>query len=303
MTSSPLLHHCLVFSVSLNEKIDLQEVEINEQSIVIDELRNEIQRLNNHDEQRRVRNASPLTTKSTDDQQRVIEELDKKLYELETERTCLVFEHERLKTNLDLCIDEKQHLIQQRTQTTNEVKKLKLRILALQDQVHKFKRNSLSTTKKPVSTTKKRVVKKKSKKSCLEVLLDQDSTFIDDLQDRSSVLYRVSTARSDRRRRRSPPSPQRRRPCSLCDYHTESSLMKRKIRPTVPKKRINQNLKKNFSTKSRLGNSFLHDSYSHYARKPLSTKKPPTRVSQMLRLGCFSSSSIRLQPCVNVLNN
>ena len=256
--------------------------------------------MNNHEEQRRVRTASPLAPKSANDQQRIIEELDKKLYELETERTCLVFEHERLKTNLDLCIDEKQNLIQQRTQTTNDVKKLKLRILALQDQVHKLKRNSLSTTKKPATTTKKRVVKKKPKKSCLEMLLDQNSTLIDDLQDHSSVLYRVSAARSDRRRR---PITQRRRPCSLCDYHTESSLMKRKVRPTIPKKRINQNLKKNFSTKSRLGNSFLHDSYSHYARTPPSTKKPPTRVSKTLHLGCLNSSSIRLQPCVNVLNS
>ncbi len=219
-----------------------------------------------------------MTSKSPDDPQRLIEELDKKLYEVETERTCLIFEHERLKTNLDLCIDEKQHLIQQRTQTNNEIKKLKLRILALQDQVHKFKRNNPKNFNAVPSTMKKRVMKKKTKKSCLEMLLDQNqnSTFIDDLHDQSSILYRVSTAKSDRWRR-----PRRHRACSLCDYHTESSLMKRKIRPSIPKKRINQNLKK----KSRLGNSFLHDSYSHYARKPLSTKKSPTRVSEQTFFG------------------
>ncbi|CAF4669288.1 unnamed protein product, partial [Rotaria magnacalcarata] len=33
-------------NLSLNEKLDLQEVEINEQTIVINELRNEIQLLN-----------------------------------------------------------------------------------------------------------------------------------------------------------------------------------------------------------------------------------------------------------------
>jgi hypothetical protein len=239
---------------------------------VIGELRNEIQMLNNKDEIHQSKISSPLITKSTDNQQHLIEELDKKIYELESERTCLVFEHERLKTNLDLCIDEKQHLIQQRTQTSNEIKKLKLRILALQDQVQKFKRNNQTINKKPLANIKKRIIKKKSKPTCLEMLLDQNqnSTFIDDLQNESSILYRVSSTKSDRWRR-----PRRHRACSLCDYHTESSLMKRKRQSSIPKKKFNQN----FKTKSRLANSFLHDSYSHYARKPVSTQKPPTRVS------------------------
>jgi hypothetical protein len=176
----------------------------------------------------------------------MIGELDKKLYELETERTCLVFEHERLKTNLDLCIDEKQHLIQQRTQTANEVKKLKLRILALQDQVQKLKRKNQPVNKKnaftPSLTKKKRIIKKKPKKSCLEMLLDanQSSAFLDDLQDDSSLLYRVSSPRSNGF---STNRQRRHRTCSLCDYHTESSLMKRKRRPsissTISKKRCN----------------------------------------------------------------
>lgn len=266
--------------MSSNEKIDLQEVEINEQSIVIDELRNEIQLLNDKDEQRQSKITSPTKSKSTDDQQRVIEELDKKLYELESERTCLIFEHERLKTNLDLCIDEKQHLLQQRTQNTNEMKKLKLRILSLQDQIHKLKRTNPMMTKKPlitsVSTVKKRGMKKKSKKSCLEMLLDQNSTLIDDLQDESSILYRVSSGKVDRWRRSTP----RHRACSLCDDHTQSSLMKRKRRPSMSTKRINQNLKKNFTGKARLGNSLLHDPYTQYARRPATGHKAPTRVGE-----------------------
>ncbi len=280
LTSSPFISSlfCISFSVSLNEKNDLQEVEINEQTIVIDELRNEIHRLNDKDEQRRTKTSSPLLTKSTNDQQRVIEQLEKKVYELETERTCLIFEHERLKTNLDLCLDEKQHLLQQRTQTTSEMKKLKLRILALQDQVHKLKRTNPPMNKKTmnpiVSTTKKRIIKKKPKKTCLEMLLDQNqsSTFIDDLQDQSSIRYRVSPPKTNRWRRH--------RTCSLCDYHTESSLMKRKRRSSVAKKKLNQNLKRNSTVKPRLASSFLHDSYSHYARRPLSTQKTPTRVSE-----------------------
>jgi hypothetical protein len=239
-----------LISLSLHEKIDLQEVEINEQTIVIDELRNEIHSLNNKDDRRQSKLPSPLLTKSTDDQQRIIEELDKKVYDFETERTCLVFEHERLKTNLDLCIDEKQHLIEQRTQTSNELRKLKLRILALQDQIHKLKRNNQPISKKnvftPSSTIKKRIIKKKPKKTCLEVLLDQNqsSAFLDDLQGDSSFLYRMSSPRSpgfstNRRQRL-----RRHRTCSLCDYHTEASLMKRKRRPsissTIPKKRCNE---------------------------------------------------------------
>lgn len=262
--------------------------------------------LNNKDEQRQSKfTTAPTKPKSTDDQQQLIEELDKKLYELETERTCLIFEHERLKTNLDLCIDEKQHLLQQRTQNATEMKKLKLRILALQDQVHKLKRTNPLTTKKscsaPTSTMKKRGLKKKNKKSCLEMLLDQNSSLIDDLQDECSVLYRVSSAKSDRWRR----PARRHRACSLCDNHTQSSLMKRKRRSSIPTKRINQTLKKNLTSKARLGNSFLHDSYSHYARKPCGTQKAPTRVGDdefFFKSDQFRLLS-RLRPCVDVLNN
>jgi hypothetical protein len=180
-----------------------------------------------------------LTNTSNDDQQRLVDELDKKVYDLQTERTCLVFEQERLKTNLDLCIDEKQHLIQQRTQTSSELKKLKLRVLALQDQIYKLKRNNQPTIKKnmitPSLTKKKRIIKKKPKKSCLELLLNQSSTstFMDDLPDESSNLYRVSSVKSQgfgaNRWRR-----QRRYGCSLCDYHTEASLMKRRKRSSIP---------------------------------------------------------------------
>jgi hypothetical protein len=40
-------------------------------------------------------------------------------------------------------------------------------------------------------------------------------------------------------------------------------------------------VKKNLNNKIRLANSFHHDSYAPYARKPV-TKKTPTRVSQCL---------------------
>lgn len=162
------------------------------------------------------------------------------------------------------------------------MKKLKLRILALQDQVHKLKRNNQPINKKIFNTplkppTKKRINKKKTKQTCLEMLLDQNqsSTFIDDLQDESSILYRVSPTKADRWRR-----TRRHRACSLCDYHTESSIMKRKQRPSIPKKKFNQSFKKNSNIKSRLANSFLHDSYSYYARKPVTTTKAPTRVCE-----------------------
>jgi hypothetical protein len=208
------------FSLSLQEKVDLEEVEINEQIIVIDELRNEIRFLNDKDEQPRLLSI----TKSNDEEKNLIEKLDKKLYELETERTCLVFEQERLKTNLDLCIDEKQHLIQQRIQTNNELKKLKLQVLGLQDQIHKFKRNIQTIEKKelvltpPILSIKRRMIKKKPRrpKSCLEMLLDQNSTLVDDLQNESFI--------SNKPRHHS---------CSLCDYHGEPSFIKRKRRPSI----------------------------------------------------------------------
>jgi hypothetical protein len=201
--------------LSLHEKIDLQEVEINEQRIIIDELRNEIQRLN--DQPRSV----PVIT-SNGEQKYIIEKFDKKLYELETERTSLIFEHERLKTNLDLCMDEKQDLIQQKTQTTNEIKRLKLRILALQDQVHGLKQNNKKDlTSTPILTINRRIIKKKPKKStttksCLEMLLDQNATLIDDLHNEPLI--------SNRRRHHS---------CSLCDHQSENSFIKRKRRPSA----------------------------------------------------------------------
>lgn len=223
--------------MSLHEKLDLQDVEINEQTIVIGELRNEIRSAGDSP----LRNLPTVNTNATkDDQQKLIDEMDKKIYELETERTCLVFEQERLKTSLDLCLDEKQHLAQQRTQTTSEMKKLKLRVLALQDQLHKLRRNNLMTNKKTVNNpgttaNKRRIVKRTPKKttpskSCLEILLDQNQShsIIDDLNDQSSILYRPTT------RRNSGLLPKmRQRTCSLCDHHTETSLMKRKRRPST----------------------------------------------------------------------
>jgi hypothetical protein len=213
-----------VFSLSLHEKIDLQEVEINEQIIVIGELRNEIRRLNDKDDQ--PRSTLPIT--SINEQKQLIEELDKKLYELETERTCLIFEHERLKTNFDLCVDEKQQLIQQKTQLNNESKKFKLRILALQDQIHKLKRNNKKEfIPTPILTINRRIIKKKPKKSitnksCLELLLEQDSTLFDHRQNESLI--------SNTQRRR------RHRSCSLCDHQSENSLIKRKRRSSIPRK-------------------------------------------------------------------
>lgn len=237
MVCSTVVHWSIFFSLTIHEKLDLQAVEINEQTIVIDELKNEIQLINDQDEQRQAKLAPQNKPKSTDDQQRLVEELDKKLYELETERTCLIFEHERLKTNLDLCIDEKQHLSQQRTQTVGEVKKLKLRILALQDQIHKLKRNNLPLNKKnnlnhPATGPKRKIIKKSPKKgkSCLEMLLDQSqsATFMDDLRDQSSILYRMGPSKGN-----GLASKQRHRACSLCDHHTETSLMKRRRRPSM----------------------------------------------------------------------
>ncbi len=173
-----------LFSLSIHEKIDLQEVEINEQRIIIDELRNEIQRLNE------PLRSPPILTINTD-QKNLIEELDKRLYELETERTNIIFEHERLKTSLNLCIDEKQHLLEQKTEINNELKQSKLRILALQDQIYKLKRNNQKDSI-PLITIKRRIIKKKPRttKSCLEMLLDQNATFIDDRHNESIVSNR-----------------------------------------------------------------------------------------------------------------
>jgi len=192
-------------------------VEINEQRIVISELRNEIQRLNdNKDEQ--SRSPTVITPILNNEQKYLIEELDKKLYEVETERTNLIVEHERLKTNYDLCIDEKQDLIQQKLQINNQLKQSKLRILALQDQIYKLKRNNQINNNNnkndliPILTLKRRIIKKKPKKllttkSCLEMLLEQNESLI-----------------SNKRRQHS---------CSLCDHQSENSFIKLKQRPSI----------------------------------------------------------------------
>lgn len=208
-------------NLSLHEKIDLQEVELNEQTIVIGELRNEIQRLNQLDEKPMPSINNPINN----EQKRLVEQLDKRLFELETERANLIIEHERLKTNFDLCSDEKQHLIQQKIQTNSELKKAKLRILALQDQIYKLKRTNQfnnNPTQKEFLPNKRRTIQKKTKKnpsilprttkSCLEILLDQNATIIDDLQNESLI--------SNRPRQFS---------CNICD----ESFVKRKRRPSI----------------------------------------------------------------------
>lgn len=209
--------------MSLHEKIDLQEVEIHEQRIVLDELRHEIRRLNDHHNQSFP--SPPIVQEQKNDQTHLLEELDKKLYQLESERTTLIFEHERLKTNYDLCLNEKQHLTDQRTQINNELKKSKLRILALQDQLHKFKRNPSNLTSRhdliPSLNVRRGIIKKKPKKiprmkSCLEILLDQDATIIDDLHNQSIV--------SNKPRRRS---------CSICEHQKDQPLTARKRRTSI----------------------------------------------------------------------
>ncbi|CAF4925590.1 unnamed protein product, partial [Rotaria sp. Silwood2] len=120
----------------------------------------------------------------------------------------------------------KQHLIQQKTQLNNELKQFKLRILTLQDQIHKLKRNNQINNEKDlisksILTIKRRTIKKKPKKSsttksCLELLLDQNSTLIDDLQNESLV--------SNRRQDHS---------CSLCDHQSENSFRQRKRRSSI----------------------------------------------------------------------
>ena len=214
------MHDFRLFSLSLHEKIDLQDVEINEQTIVIDELRNEIRRLNEQKDEP-VRSL-PVITPSHDNQQQqqLIEKLDQKLYELETERTNLIFEQERLKTNYELCIDEKQHLLEQKVHTNNELKTSKLRILALQDQIQKFKRSNKNDLL-PTLTLKRRTIKKKPKKSigtksCLEMLLDQNGTLIDDLPNESFV--------SNRPKQRS---------YQIWNHFHDNSLIKRKRQPSI----------------------------------------------------------------------
>ncbi|CAF1098835.1 unnamed protein product [Rotaria sordida] len=261
-------------NLSLQEKIDLQEVEINEQINIIDELHNEIRRINDKDEQIQ----STYITTSNNEQEHLIEELDKKIYELETERTCLIFENERLKTNYDLCNDEKQHLIQQKIQINNELKQLKLRILSLQDQIYKLKRtnqtdNNTDLISKPMLTIKRRTIKKKPKKStttksCLELLLDQNSTLIDDLQNESLV--------SNRRQDHS---------CSLCDHQSENSFRQRKRRSSIslilPRPRCGP-FKRNSTTKNRLTTPLKYFNITRKQSTPLSIQKtPPIRISTL----------------------
>lgn len=210
----------IIFSLSLQEKVDLQEVEINEQVTVIDELRNELRKAKDKDETVKIKHIPT----SNDDQSNLIEKLDRRLYELETERTCLIFESERLKTAYNICIDEKQLLLDQKTQLNDDLKKLELRVLALQDQIHKLKRNNqINNQPDPISksalTMKRRTIKKKPKKptvtamakSCLELLLDQNATLVDDLQNESIISYR-----------------RRNHSYSLCDYSHEDSPRQRK---------------------------------------------------------------------------
>ena len=209
------------FSLSLHEKIDLQDVEIHEQRLVIDELRQEIRRFNDRHKQ-----SPPIVLEPKNDQNHLIEDLDKKLYQLESERTNLIFEHERLKTNYDLCLNEKQHLTDQRTQINNELKNSKLRILALQDQLHKFKRNQSNVTNKqqdsiPSFNVRRGIIKKKPRKtprtkSCLEILLDQNATIIDDLHNQSIVSNKP-----------------RQRLCSICDHQKDQPFTARKRRTSI----------------------------------------------------------------------
>lgn len=198
-------------------------MEIHEQRLVIDELRHEIRRLN--DQRNESIQSPPIVVQQKDDQKQLIEELDRKLYQIESDRTNLIFEHERLKTNYDLCIDEKQHLTDQRTQINNELKKSKLRILALQDQLHKFKRNQSNLTSRhdqnPPLTIRRGIIKKKAKKfprtkSCLEMLLDQNATIIDDLHNQSII--------SNKPRRHS---------CNICDHQNDPSAMTQKRRSSI----------------------------------------------------------------------
>ncbi|CAF0899230.1 unnamed protein product [Rotaria sp. Silwood1] len=259
-------------NLSLQEKVDLQEVEINEQINVIDELHNEIRQINDKEEQ--IQSTHIKT--SNNEQKHLIEELDKKLYELETERTCLIFENERLKTNYDLCNDEKQHLIQQKIQLNNELKQYKLRILSLQDQIHKLKRNSQINNEKdlilkPILTIKRRTIKKKPKKSttaksCLELLLDQNSTLIDDLQNESLI----SNRRQDHL-------------CSLCDHQSENSFRQRKRRPSISsiisRPRCGP-FKRSSMTKNRANPPMKYSNIPRKPNTPSSIQKvPPIRIS------------------------
>jgi len=95
----------------------------------------------------------------------------------------------------------------------------------LQDQIHKLKRNNqINNNKKdliPILTIKRRRINKKPKKltttkSCLEMLLDQNSTLIDDIQNESLISNK-----------------QRHHSCSMCEHQNENSFIKRKRRPSI----------------------------------------------------------------------
>ncbi|UJR28714.1 hypothetical protein I4U23_009943 [Adineta vaga] len=229
-------------NLSLHEKIDLQDVEINEQIIVIDELRNEIQRLIEKDDQASSPPPPPPPPPPVDKSSNIKQkELYEKVYQLENERTCLIFEHERIKTDYNLCLDDKQQLIQEKNQSNIELKKAKLRILSLQDQIFKLKRNlndKKEISSSSISTINRRIIKKKPKKpimnkSCLELLLDQNSTLIDEQLNQSVI--------SDRRRQRS---------CSLCIHQNDNLLSKHNKQSSLPRKRYGRNFLTKLSRKS-----------------------------------------------------
>lgn len=184
--------------MNFQEKLDLQQVEINEQIVVIGELRNEI---------RALREKPKPLAKFSGEKVRLMSEIDKKFVDLETERSDLIVENERLKTSVELCQEEKENVLKQRNQIRSDLKKTKLRILALQDQISKLKRNQMKNDVKstPIVVVKRRISKKKVKKavrlkSCLELLLDQNSTLVDEQQNESSI----SIENSIRKRTRKP---------------------------------------------------------------------------------------------------
>lgn len=196
-----MLIHFLRYSLTSNEKIDSQQVEINEQAIIIGELREEL-RISMDNDEHVIEQSPPriVSTRKNDEQMRLIEVLDKKLYELETERTEQILEHERLKTDYGLLLDAKEKLKEQRNQMRSEFKKSKLQILALQDQIRKLKRNVTKKEIQPIVPPKMKRRRNKRKnvsisttKSCLELLLDQNATLVDDLQTESLVSMRQAT--------------------------------------------------------------------------------------------------------------
>ncbi|CAF0919771.1 unnamed protein product, partial [Didymodactylos carnosus] len=224
-------------NMSLQEKIDLQQVELNEQSVAISELQNEIEHLNDEkDKKKIIYIPTPSSTINNDnlhmeqreqekqrqEQQHLIEQLDKKLYDLETQRTCLVFEHERLKTNLELSVDEKNQLVQQRNQNQIEIRNLKQNLSKCQQDLKQCRRKMTNNNKR--------------KKSCLEVLLEQnpmsrDNSFVDDLDQPHQLFNRVTSAKSisetSSNFNRDTFTSKKRRACSLCDDDHNKTLSRK----------------------------------------------------------------------------